>query len=155
KASCSASRVRPKSCWRCSRVRRVEFRLSPSCSRRRIRLPADSPERKRNWRRWLLIAAFLAWAGMALWHTNKPLAAGTHIEGPWVAVEESDLEFIADITTADAYGRPILSQAIFDEVLGIVRSARSILVLDYFLFNSQHGVDLQDAPARALTSELR
>ncbi len=46
-----------------------------------------------------------------------------------------------------------MSQAIFDEVLGVVRSARRFLVLDYFLFNS--GATGSEAPVRALSSELR
>ena len=68
---------------------------------------------------------------------------------------EGDIEFIADITSADAYGRPILSQAIFDEVIGVVRSAHDFLVLDYFLFNDQRGAGVQTTPTRPLSAELR
>ena len=53
-------------------------------------------------------------------------AAGTHVESAWRAVPAANVAFIADITAADAYGRPVMSQAIFDEVLGIVRSARAL-----------------------------
>lgn len=78
-----------------------------------------------------------------------------HVEGAGVRAYEGDIEFIADITSADAYGRPILSQAIFDEVLGVVRSGRDFLVLDYFLFNDQRGAAVQTPPARPLSAQLR
>lgn len=97
----------------------------------------------------------VAWAVTAIWQTHKPLPTGTHVEGARVRAAEGDIQFIADITSADAYGRPILSQAIFDEVLGLVRSARDFLVLDYFLFNDQRGAAVETAPARPLSAELR
>ena len=103
----------------------------------------------------MLAAALLAWAGMAFWQTHKPLPEGLHVEGPAVTAAAGDVEFIADITSADAYGRAILSQAIFDEVLALVRSSRGFLVLDYFLLNGQRGADVQGTPARALSGELR
>jgi HKD family nuclease len=114
-----------------------------------------SPRRRRLWRKVVLLVFLAAWGGTSYWHTHKPLPEGTHVESPWQAVPMQDVAFIADITTADAYGRPILSQAIFDEVLRIVRSARQILVLDYFLFNNHRGAETSGPPARALSRELR
>jgi phosphatidylserine/phosphatidylglycerophosphate/cardiolipin synthase-like enzyme len=67
----------------------------------------------------------------------------------------ADVTFIADITAADAYGRAVMSQAIFDEVLAIVRGAQRFLVIDYFLFNAHRGKAGGPAPTRALSSELR
>jgi hypothetical protein len=96
-----------------------------------------------------------AWAGTALWHTNKPLPQGTHVKSEWLASPAANVSFIADITTADAYGRAVMSQAIFDQVLGIVRGAQRFLVIDYFLFNAHRGAASAGAPARALSSELR
>ena len=51
----------------------------------------------------------------------------------------ADVSFIADITAADAYGRAVMSQAIFDQVLDVVRGAQRFLVIDYFLFNAHRG----------------
>jgi len=111
--------------------------------------------RRRLWRR-IAVWGFLAlWGGTAYWQTHKDLPAGTHVDSEWRAVPASSVAFIADVTAADAYGRPVMSQAIFDEVLGVVRSARRFLVLDYFLFNSQRGATATEAPARALSSQLR
>jgi phosphatidylserine/phosphatidylglycerophosphate/cardiolipin synthase-like enzyme len=72
----------------------------------------------------------------------------------WLASPAANVSFIADITAADAYGRAVMSQNIFDQVLGVVRGAQHFLVVDYFLFNA-HGVAGGQAPVRALSSELR
>ncbi|HEV7607643.1 MAG TPA: hypothetical protein VGO61_09920, partial [Steroidobacteraceae bacterium] len=116
-------------------------------------LPAPRP--RRAWRRAVLIALLAVWGSTAYWQTHKALPPGTHIESPWRSATPGSVTFIADVTAADAYGRPVMSQAIFDEVLGVVRSARRFLVLDYFLFNSQRGAATADAPVRALSGELR
>jgi hypothetical protein len=116
--------------------------------------------RSRLWRRVILLTVAVLWAGTAYWQANKPLPAGVHIESQWYPLAAKDITFIADITSADAYGRPVVSQAIFDEVLGVVRSARKFVVLDYFLFNSLSNGPPADsdgwsAPLRPISGELR
>jgi PLD-like domain len=96
------------------------------------------------------------WMGTAYWQTNKPLPPGTHVDSTWYPITPRDVTFIADITSADAYGRQNSSQAIFDEVLGVIRSAHQFIVLDYFLFNSQLGTVAGAPPVlRPLSGELR
>ena len=115
-----------------------------------------TPSRFRLWRRLLLAAALIAWIGTSYWQANKPLPAGTHIASAGYSVPMADLTFIADITAADAYGHPVVSQGIFDEVLKVVRAARRFVVLDYFLFNAQHGPRAGSvAPLREISGELR
>ena len=53
---------------------------------------------------------------------------------PVCTVPAAGLAFIADTTTADAFGRPVVSQAIFDAVLGVIAGARRFIVLDYASF---------------------
>ena len=102
---------------------------------------------------WTLAAV---WMGIAYWQTNKPLPPGAHVDSPWHSIAPRDVTFIADITSADAYGRQNASQAIFDELLGVVRSARKFIVLDYFLFNPQPGITPATEPAfRQISGELR
>lgn len=112
--------------------------------------------RARLWRRaiaWTLVAL---WIGTAYWQTNKPLPPGVHVGSPWYPITPGDVAFIADITSADAYGRLNASQAIFDQVLGVIRSAHKFVVLDYFLFNSQLGMPQDAGPAfRQMAGELR
>ena len=116
----------------------------------------SATRRSRVWRRavfWVFVAL---WAGTAYWQTNKPLPAGTHVDSAWAPITPRDVTFIADITSADAYGRQNSSQAIFDEVLGVIRSAHKFIVLDYFLFNSTLGNGPGAPPAfRPLSGELR
>jgi hypothetical protein len=88
----------------------------------------------RAWRRGLLLALLAAWALTAWWEARKPLPAGTQLVSGVCTVPADDLEFIADITAADAYGHPALSQGIFDAVLATVRGARRFIVLDYRAF---------------------
>ncbi len=124
--------------------------------------PSPLVRRLRTWRRLALLAFLLAWTAMAYWQANKPLPDGAHVASPWVSVPGANVSFIADITAADAYGRPVVSQAIFDSVLQVVRSARRFIVLDYFLFNNQglasdpsgQGAG-PSAPLRNISGELR
>ena len=118
-------------------------------------LASRPPPPRRRWRRLILLALLASWAGTAAWHTYKPLPQGTHTKSDWQASPAANVTFIADITTADAYGRAVMSQNIFDQVLGIVRGAQHFLVIDYFLFNSHMGAAGGAAPLRALSSELR
>ena len=110
--------------------------------------------RSRVWRRAALWTFVALWLATAYWQTNKSLPPGVHVDSPWQPI--TNATFIADITSADAYGRQSSSQAIFDDVLGIVHSARKFIVLDYFLFNSQLGTPEGAGPAfRQISGELR
>jgi len=81
---------------------------------------------------------------------------GVRVASPWYTVPASAVGFMADITAADAYGRPVVSQAIFDEMLSLVHAARDFIVLDYFLFNDKRAAAADAAPPlRALSRELR
>ncbi len=105
----------------------------------------------------LVIAAILAaWLGTAYWHTHKPLPPGAHVASDWYAIEPSDVRFIADVTAADGYGRPVVSHAAFDEMLRVVRTAREFIVVDAFRFASV-GVPQDTLPERTrpVAEELR
>jgi HKD family nuclease len=110
--------------------------------------------RSRVWRRAALWTLVALWLATAYWQTNKALPPGLHVDSPWHPI--TNATFIADITSADAYGRQNASQAIFDGVLGVIHSARKFIVLDYFLFNSQLGTPQGAGPAfRQVSGELR
>jgi phosphatidylserine/phosphatidylglycerophosphate/cardiolipin synthase-like enzyme len=81
---------------------------------------------------------------------------GTRIASPWYTVPASQVGFMADTTAADAYGRAVITQTIFDQVLAMVNAARDFIVLDYFLFSDQRAQAADAAaPIRALSRELR
>jgi hypothetical protein len=112
--------------------------------------------RSRVWRRAILLALVALWVITIYWQTNKPLPPGVHVDSPWYPVTPQDVTFIADVTSADAYGRPIVSQAIFDQILGVVQSAQQFVVLDYFLFNAMVPAPDGSTPVlRQISGELR
>lgn len=120
--------------------------------------PGVSLWRHRLWRHKLLWRALytvlgVLWIGTAWWEAYKPMPPGTRTRSPWYTLPQADVRILTDVTAADAYGRPILTQGIFDEVLSIVHHARNILVLDYYLFNDEHAPS--DPPLRPLSEELR
>ena len=109
----------------------------------------------RRWRRALLLLLLAAWIATALWQTNKALPPGTQLASANCLVNADTLGFIADVSAADAYGRPVLSQAIFDSVLDVVRGARRFIVLDYHLIGAGAGTATPSRPlARELTDAL-
>src|ERR1700694_1756369 len=107
------------------------------------------------WRRALIAIAAL-WCAVAFWQTHKSMPPGTRIASSWYAVPASEVDFMADVTAADAYGRPAVSHTIFYQVLTVVHAARDFIVLDYFLFNDKrYAAADAAAPIRALSQELR
>ena len=120
------------------------------------RMSAAPSTRRPRYRRAITATLVGIWLVVAGWEANKPLPPGVRIASAWHTVPAQDVTFIADITSADAYGRLVSSQAIFDETLKVVREAREFLVLDYFMFNSRHG-DLDPASPliRPLSAALR
>lgn len=107
---------------------------------------------------WLLLAG---WAGLGTWHMFKPLPPGLHVAGDWQPLPADEIRPLIDLTTADAYGQPIVQQQIFDESLRLIADARHFVVLDQFLFNNHQGLSGTDAgetlpmtPLRPLSQQL-
>lgn len=116
--------------------------------------PPAAPRPRRRWGRRVFYAFLALWLVVAVWNLLKPLPAGMTVRGEIVETPLGELRFLADVTTADAFGAPVVRQQIFDSILGVVASANDYLVLDFFLFNDQRG-SLKTAPHRGLSSELR
>jgi phosphatidylserine/phosphatidylglycerophosphate/cardiolipin synthase-like enzyme len=117
----------------------------------------DVPAARRSglWRRLALLTLAALWAFVAWWQTNKSLPPGLQTDSGWLPVNAHNVAFIADVTAADAYGRAVSSQAIFDDVLAAVRGARRFIVLDYHLFNSVRDPGTGTVAMRPLSTELR
>jgi phosphatidylserine/phosphatidylglycerophosphate/cardiolipin synthase-like enzyme len=88
---------------------------------------------------------FLRWGLLFLWiavmarHISKPMPAGTDIASPSVAMSESQLEFLYDLTTRDPQNRVLVEQRIFDAIFSIIDNAQTFVVLDFFLLNDDMG----------------
>jgi len=104
-----------------------------------------------RWRRLLLLGLALVWLTVAWHQSHKTLPEGTHLASLVCTTPAEDVAFVADITAADAWGRPVVSQGIFDEVLKVVRGARRFIVLDYSVFGAGSG---QSPPERRIAGEL-
>ncbi len=100
----------------------------------------------------LLAAALILWALMMVWHTNKSLPDGLNMEGEAIAVPASDISVLADLTARDGRGQPLVEQRIFDRMLARIRTARRLVLLDIFFFNTITGSD--GSPHRTLCSQL-
>src|ERR1044071_2394324 len=117
--------------------------------------PPPAPRPGRRWGRLVFYTFVAAWALVGAWNLFKPLPEGMRVRGEIVDTPLGDVHFLADVTTADAFGGPVVLQQIFDAMFKMVGEAREYLVLDFFLFNSQRGSMLDAKPQRALSAELR
>jgi hypothetical protein len=88
--------------------------------------------------RWLLrslpVLLLLAWALGAVWLSLKPLPPGLHIAGAWQAVPARSVQFLRDVSAADAHGAPLIEQQIDAELAGMILRARQLVLLDTGLF---------------------
>jgi phosphatidylserine/phosphatidylglycerophosphate/cardiolipin synthase-like enzyme len=84
------------------------------------------------------------------YHVWKPLPAGISFAGPPRPAHH--VEFLADLTYVDPLGERRVDQRIFDEVFGIIRQARRLIVTDMFLYNDFQG-DVREE-TRPLSAEL-
>jgi phosphatidylserine/phosphatidylglycerophosphate/cardiolipin synthase-like enzyme len=117
--------------------------------------PPAEPPRKRRVGRSFFYGFLSLWLIVALWNLYKPLPDGMSVRGEIVETPLDDLQFLSDVTGADAFGAPVIRQQIFDTVFRVIGEARDYLVLDFFLLNSQRGASLDAVPYRALSGQLR
>jgi hypothetical protein len=107
------------------------------------------------WRRLVTMGLLAAWLAVAWWHTHKPLPPGMHVSSPVCMLPATAPLFIVDTTSADAFGRPLVSQGIFDAVLAVIARAHRVIVLDYTVFGGAAAVaPPQRRVAGALTDAL-
>ena len=94
----------------------------------------------------MLAVSYLA---SAIYHTYKPLPEGLNYTGK---LRHAEVKFLADQTYLDAQGKQHLEHRIFNEMLNMIEEAKSLIVLDMFLFNQQTGASTQQH--QALSQQL-
>jgi len=95
-------------------------------------------------RRQLVLLSLLAWwIAVGVWHSVKPMPPGTNVATEAAAVPAEDVQFLYDLTYADAHGRPLREHSIFDEVARIIDGAQRFIVADFFLVNDLMGATSQ------------
>lgn len=87
--------------------------------------------------KWSGAVLLVAWAGMGLWQSIKPLPE--NVGKAWPERPVGEVEFLADRTWYDEGGRRHLDQHIFDEAVAMIEGARRLIVVDMFLFNRLEG----------------
>ena len=96
---------------------------------------------KLNWsgRRYMaviLCVVAIAYLASTIYHTVKPLPQGINFSGK---LRHAEVKFLADKTYIDAKGQQQVDQHIFDEILKMIDEAKTTIVVDMFLFNSEVG----------------
>ena len=99
-----------------------------------------------------LLLLLVAWLGMALYQSQRPLASGLAASLPWRPAD--NVELLLDQTWQTADGERISQQEIFDEVLEMIRQARRLVVVDMFLFNEFAGQNSYRPLSGELTQAL-
>jgi hypothetical protein len=109
--------------------------------------------RRRRIRKRIILGTVLAWwVGLGTWHSIKPMPPGTDVATEAATVSSQEVEFLYDLTYADAYGHPQHEQRIFDEVFRIIDEAETFIVADFFLVNDLMGA--ADNVHRALSRDI-
>ncbi len=109
---------------------------------------------KLNWskRRYVgvLLGFFaLGYFASAVYHTVKPMPEGLNFTGP---LRYANVQFLVDQTYVDTQGKQQIDQQIFDQVLQLIKEAKTTIVIDMFLFNKEVGNS--KIPQRELTEQL-
>lgn len=95
---------------------------------------------KRRYLSVILGVLTLGYVGSAVYHTVKPLPEGLAQASE---LRYSNVKFLADQTYLDAQGIQQQDHHIFDQMLKMVKDAKTTIVLDMFLFNSEIGQSKQ------------
>lgn len=99
----------------------------------------------------IILSAYMA---VLLRHQYKPMPSGTDYESPVYHVAPQDVEFFYDLRYKDGNGKIVFEESIYPQIFRAVKSARSSVLTDMFLYNSDHAVDIQDPEHRPNTRAL-
>lgn len=96
---------------------------------------------KLNWsgRRYAALIVgilFLGYVTSAVYHVYKPLPQGLNFTGK---LRHAEIKFLSDQTYVDAQGQQQQNHQIFNEILELIHQAKTTIVVDMFLFNSEVG----------------
>lgn len=96
---------------------------------------------KLNWsgRRYAALIVgilFLGYVTSAVYHVYKPLPQGLNFTGK---LRHAEIKFLSDQTYVDAQGQQQQNHHIFNEILELIHQAKTTIVVDMFLFNSEVG----------------
>lgn len=111
--------------------------------------------RASGWKRARRIGLLMALVSVAipfLVPHHRPMLPGTNQKGPWRPTGPDTVLLLDDTAWDPVKGERVIRQEIFDDILETIRSASTLVLADFFLWNEWQG----DPPERhrALASEL-
>jgi len=109
----------------------------------------------RNLKRRIFIVflCFVAWLlGVCLYQTNKRMPDGLNYVSDEYHIDDSDLDFLYDLTYLNESGVKQVDQHIFSTIFDVIDGADQYILIDMFLFNSYKAKD--DKFYKDLSKEL-
>jgi HKD family nuclease len=100
----------------------------------------------------IFLLLLLLVCSVSVYNVFKPLPQNLNIRGERYLLPESSVHFFTDRTYVDTSGERYSEQQIFDEVLRMIRTADSYVLVDMFLFNDFLGT--ATSSYRQLSDEL-
>ena len=90
-------------------------------------------------KKYIILFLFLFLFLIAVWQTNKPLPKNINYISPKIPLQDSQINFLYDLTYTDNQGDIAHEQQIFDELIKDIKNAQEYILVDMFLFNSWLG----------------
>ncbi len=110
-----------------------------------------SPTGRKSFGLLVLGVLFLAYLGVGIYHSSKPLPDGLNADMPVRA--DGEVRFLADYTWLDTDDQRQMEHEIFDRILALIEGAERLIVLDMFLFNDFAGAS-DSTDMRGLSAEV-
>ena len=86
----------------------------------------------------IIFIIFIVWISVAFYQTHKSLPDGISYEGEIHQIQESDIDFLYDLTYINNNGSKIIEQEIFQNIFNAIDNAEQFIIIDMFLFNANN-----------------
>jgi len=87
---------------------------------------------------YLLLVILILYITNILYHTTKTLPEGLSYRGSVYEVNESDVNFVYDLTYSNTDGKLITNHQIYDDVFKNINEAENFVLLDIFLIDRNY-----------------
>ena len=90
-------------------------------------------------KKWLILSLLVFVFLIGFWHVSKPLPVGLSVLSEDIFINDTDIDFLYDLTFENEAGDLKYEQEIFNEIYSGIQGAREYILIDMFLFNSWLG----------------
>ena len=102
----------------------------------------------------IVLLILTIYSGLLIRHRLKSMPSGTDYESSLYPVEPDDVLFLHDLRFKNDEGKTVFEEGIYSEIFQAIESARHSVLVDVFLYNSDHGKDKQSPRHRTITRKL-